>query len=72
MVQNENLASMEAGAFIKCSTCESDEFPTLNIIDGKMNTFWPTTGMYPQEFVLEIKPNKLKKIIISCRKGIIN
>lgn len=37
------------------STCNDERFPPSNILDGKPNTFFITTGMFPQEIILGMK-----------------
>ena len=36
------------------ATCYDERFPPENIIDGDERTFWMTTGLFPQEFVVEL------------------
>ncbi|GAB1606699.1 intraflagellar transport protein 25 homolog [Argonauta hians] len=47
-----DLALAEHGATIGVATSSDEDFPPENIIDGKTETFWATTGLFPQEFVL--------------------
>jgi len=37
------------------ATASDDRYPPENILDGKENSFWVTTGLYPHEFVVELK-----------------
>lgn len=47
------LASLETGtATIAFATSRDERHPPECMIDGKNGTFWCSTGMYPQEFVL--------------------
>ncbi|KAI8895307.1 galactose-binding domain-like protein [Globomyces pollinis-pini] len=69
MVQQlENLASDTSGAIITASTSSHPDYPESNILDGQLKTFWITTGILPQEFILTF-PQKtfIKKVIVSSR-----
>lgn len=46
------------GPQITTATSSDSRFPASNIIDGNDSTFWLTTGMYPQEFLLDMKEKK--------------
>ncbi|XP_046842323.1 intraflagellar transport protein 25 homolog isoform X2 [Xenia sp. Carnegie-2017] len=48
------LALSKRGACIGLSTAYDEKFPPENIIDGDRNSFWSTTGMFPQEFVISL------------------
>ncbi|XP_014668252.1 PREDICTED: intraflagellar transport protein 25 homolog [Priapulus caudatus] len=47
-----DVALGSACSDISVSTSFDDAHPPENIIDGKPDTFWATTGLFPQEFVL--------------------
>eukprot|EP01137_Pigoraptor_chileana_P013676 Opistho-2@67471 len=47
-----NVSADTAGAIVSLATSQDDRFPADNIIDGNEATFWPTTGMFPQEFII--------------------
>ncbi|XP_064625367.1 intraflagellar transport protein 25 homolog [Lineus longissimus] len=47
-----DVALGDAGAQVVLVTASDERFPPENIIDGKSDTFWSTTGMFPQEFVI--------------------
>ncbi|XP_026178474.1 intraflagellar transport protein 25 homolog [Mastacembelus armatus] len=40
------------GAKVVVATSGDEEHPPENITDGKTNTFWMSTGMFPQEFII--------------------
>ncbi|KAM8886056.1 intraflagellar transport protein 25 homolog [Spinachia spinachia] len=40
------------GAEVVVATSSDNNHPPENIIDGNTNTFWMSTGMFPQEFVI--------------------
>jgi len=45
------------------ASCVDERFPPENMLDGKDSTFWMTTGMFPQEFVLAMgKPIRVSKV----------
>ncbi|XP_058956069.2 intraflagellar transport protein 25 homolog isoform X1 [Pocillopora verrucosa] len=47
-----DVALSSAGATIALATSFDKNDPPENIIDGSLDTFWPTTGMFPQEFII--------------------
>ncbi|GMH35661.1 hypothetical protein BSKO_03529 [Bryopsis sp. KO-2023] len=49
-----DLARRENGGKIVMTTCSDQRHPAENMIDQSEHTFWVTTGMYPQEFVLDL------------------
>ncbi|XP_077571957.1 intraflagellar transport protein 25 homolog [Stigmatopora nigra] len=40
------------GATVVVAASNDENHPPENIIDGNTNTFWMSTGMYPQEFII--------------------
>eukprot|EP01138_Halocafeteria_seosinensis_P014259 gb/GECG01014559.1/.p1 GENE.gb/GECG01014559.1/~~gb/GECG01014559.1/.p1 ORF type:complete len:141 (+),score=12.46 gb/GECG01014559.1/:1-423(+) len=49
-----DLAHVSRGASIFSSTSYDPEHDANNIIDGDESTFWATTGMYPQEAIIQL------------------
>ncbi|ELT90101.1 hypothetical protein CAPTEDRAFT_17698 [Capitella teleta] len=47
-----DVALSAAGAQISFATSCDENFPPEHIIDGKDDTFWSSTGLFPQEFVV--------------------
>ncbi|KAM3610180.1 uncharacterized protein V6R79_000169 [Siganus canaliculatus] len=47
---NSSLSSLVAKVVVASSCDESH--PPENIIDGNSKTFWMSTGMFPQEFII--------------------
>ncbi|XP_015755681.1 PREDICTED: intraflagellar transport protein 25 homolog isoform X3 [Acropora digitifera] len=47
-----DVALRSAGGTIALVTSFDEKYPPENIIDGSLDTFWPTTGMFPQEFII--------------------
>ncbi|CAF0748981.1 unnamed protein product [Didymodactylos carnosus] len=45
----------DAGPFISMCTSADPEYPASNILDGSDKTFWMTTGMFPQEFIISFQ-----------------
>mmetsp|Transcript_21390 Transcript_21390/g.36470 ORF Transcript_21390/g.36470 Transcript_21390/m.36470 type:complete len:170 (+) Transcript_21390:169-678(+) len=43
------------GAAVVMSSCVDERFPPEHMLDGKDSSFWITTGLFPQEFVLKLK-----------------
>ncbi|XP_059162858.1 intraflagellar transport protein 25 homolog [Physella acuta] len=50
-----DVALSSAGAHIALATSSDDKHPPENIIDGNSETFWSTTGMFPQEVVIRFQ-----------------
>ncbi|KAM9379448.1 intraflagellar transport protein 25 homolog [Phaethornis superciliosus] len=56
-----------AGAAIVLATSSDEEHPAENMADGSSKTFWTTTGMFPQEFIIGFpKCVKISKVAIQC------
>lgn len=47
-----DVAAATSGAQVVLATSSDGSNPPENMIDGKLDTFWTTTGLYPQEFIL--------------------
>ncbi|XP_003220364.1 intraflagellar transport protein 25 homolog [Anolis carolinensis] len=55
------------GAEVVLATSSDEKFPPENIIDGRSDTFWATTGMFPQEFIISLnKCVTINKLTIQC------
>ena len=45
---------------VKCATSFDERFDPKNVLDNRnINTFWITTGLYPQELLLQFDQPKL-------------
>ncbi|GFR45548.1 hypothetical protein Agub_g6942 [Astrephomene gubernaculifera] len=68
----KDYAREENGGLIVMASCGDERFPPENMLDGKDNTFWVTTGMFPQEFVLKldscIRVSKITTLSLNVRK----
>lgn len=53
-MQTELALDPKYGAEILTATSFDLSHPPDNILDGAINTFWSTTGSYPQEFVVKL------------------
>ncbi|KAM7017926.1 intraflagellar transport protein 25 homolog [Tautogolabrus adspersus] len=42
------------GAKVVVAASSDENHPPENIIDGNTTTFWMTTGMFPQEFIIRL------------------
>ncbi|XP_056388132.1 intraflagellar transport protein 25 homolog isoform X3 [Hyla sarda] len=67
MTRAGNLCLSSAGAQVSLATSSDERHPAEHIIDGisaspsrNPETFWTTTGMFPQEFIISM--NGLQKI----------
>ncbi|XP_033736957.1 intraflagellar transport protein 25 homolog [Pecten maximus] len=47
-----DVALRSAGAGVVLATSSDDNYPPENMIDGDTQTFWSSTGMFPQEFII--------------------
>ncbi|EDV23472.1 Intraflagellar transport protein 25-like protein [Trichoplax sp. H2] len=61
-----NLALSSAGVSVILATSSDDGFPPENMIDGDPQTFWVTTGLYPQEFIVSF-PAKVNADTVSIQ-----
>ncbi|XP_065123049.2 intraflagellar transport protein 25 homolog [Paramisgurnus dabryanus] len=52
------------GAQVVLATSSDENYPPQNIIDGKTETFWISTGLFPQEFIIRF-PDNMKIFTIS-------
>ena len=55
------------------ASCLDEKYPPENMLDGKDGTFWMTTGMFPQEFVVALKSavkvSKITTLSLNGRSG---
>ncbi|XP_044286021.1 intraflagellar transport protein 25 homolog isoform X3 [Varanus komodoensis] len=55
------------GADVILATSSDENYPPENITDGRSETFWTTTGMFPQEFIICFhKCVTISKLTIQC------
>nr|AAD43011.1 HSPCO34 protein [Homo sapiens] len=47
-----DLCLSSEGSEVILATSSDEKHPPENIIDGNPETFWTTTGMFPQEFII--------------------
>ncbi|KAG9261758.1 intraflagellar transport protein 25 homolog [Astyanax mexicanus] len=59
-----NTALSSFGAQVVLATSSDENHPPENILDGKTETFWLSTGMFPQEFIIRF-PDNMKVSLIS-------
>lgn len=60
-----DLCSVTEGTEVILATSSDEKHPPENIIDGNPETFWTTTGMFPQEFIICFhKHVKIEKLVI--------
>ncbi|XP_072520917.1 intraflagellar transport protein 25 homolog [Salminus brasiliensis] len=59
-----NTALSSFGAQVVLATSSDENHPPENILDGKTETFWMSTGMFPQEFIIRF-PDNMKVSLIS-------
>lgn len=65
-----DLARRENGSRILTASSSDDRYPKENILDGSENTGWVTTGMFPQEFLLDLGTvSNITQIGTVCKNG---
>jgi hypothetical protein len=66
----KDYAREENGGLVVMASCSDERFPPENMLDGKDSTFWVTTGVFPQEFVLRLESNiRVSKITTLSLNG---
>ncbi|XP_038048430.1 intraflagellar transport protein 25 homolog [Patiria miniata] len=62
-----DVALSGAGAKVVLTTSSDENYPPENMLDGKAESFWISTGMFPQEFVISFAGMmNVSKIKLSC------
>ncbi|KAF7687428.1 intraflagellar transport protein 25 homolog [Silurus meridionalis] len=59
-----NTALNSFGAQVLFATSSDENYPPERMIDGNMETFWLSTGIFPQEFIIRF-PDNMKISVIS-------
>ncbi|CAL1265442.1 unnamed protein product [Larinioides sclopetarius] len=49
-----DLGNTASGAQVVMASSNDARFPPSNMLDGKLDTFWTTTGLYPQTFIIAL------------------
>mmetsp|Transcript_28681 Transcript_28681/g.71041 ORF Transcript_28681/g.71041 Transcript_28681/m.71041 type:complete len:133 (+) Transcript_28681:148-546(+) len=66
------MADLAAGGEVIFTSCNDENHPGSNIIDGNDRTFWITTGLFPQQFIVQLKEegsfSRLKTVTTNVRK----
>ncbi|KAL8178638.1 UNVERIFIED_CONTAM: Intraflagellar transport protein 25 [Gekko kuhli] len=66
-MRSTNICLSTEGADVILETSSDEKYPPENIIDGQSETFWTTTGMFPQEFIICFhKYVIISKLTIQC------
>uniref|UniRef100_A0A2K5BV47 Intraflagellar transport protein 25 homolog n=1 Tax=Aotus nancymaae TaxID=37293 RepID=A0A2K5BV47_AOTNA len=59
------LCLSSEGSRVILATSSDEKHPPENIIDGNPDTFWATTGMFPQEFIIYFhKHVRIERLVI--------
>ncbi|XP_039591615.1 intraflagellar transport protein 25 homolog [Polypterus senegalus] len=61
-----DAALSSSGAQVVLATSSDENHPPENIIDGRTDTFWISTGMYPQEFIIRFS-NLIKVTLVTIQ-----
>ncbi|XP_051713723.1 intraflagellar transport protein 25 homolog isoform X2 [Oryctolagus cuniculus] len=60
-----DLCLSSEGAEVILATSSDEKHPPESVIDGNPETFWTTTGMFPQEFIISFhKHVRIEKLVI--------
>ncbi|XP_048352334.1 intraflagellar transport protein 25 homolog isoform X2 [Sphaerodactylus townsendi] len=66
-MKSTNFCLSTEGADVILATSNDEKYPPENIIDGRSETFWTTTGLFPQEFIISLhKCVMISKLTIQC------
>jgi len=58
-----DFALASNGASVMMATANDDNHPSENLLDGKDDTFWTTTGLFPHEVVIKLsKRESISKV----------
>ncbi|GBM70299.1 Intraflagellar transport protein 25 [Araneus ventricosus] len=49
-----DLGNTASGSQVVMASSNDARFPPSNMLDGKLDTFWTTTGLYPQTFIIAL------------------
>ncbi|KAG1652541.1 hypothetical protein FOA52_007882 [Chlamydomonas sp. UWO 241] len=61
----KDYARQENGSLVVMTSCNDEAYPPEKMLDGKENSFWITTGLFPQEFVIQLsKPIQVSQIVV--------
>ncbi|KAI9222804.1 galactose-binding domain-like protein [Blastocladiella britannica] len=61
-----NLALSSKVVFV---SSQDARYPPLNAIDGNPKTFWTTTGMFPQEMIIQLaEPAEPQRLVVYAAK----
>lgn len=47
----------QSGCYVSMATSNDEDYPASNVIDGNEQTFWMTTGLFPQTLILTFPNN---------------
>ncbi|XP_041127091.1 intraflagellar transport protein 25 homolog [Polyodon spathula] len=62
-----DAALSSSGAQVVLATSSDENYLPENIIDGRTETFWISTGMFPQEFIIRFSNLvKVSVVTIQC------
>ncbi|KAI4591376.1 hypothetical protein MJG53_020385, partial [Ovis ammon polii x Ovis aries] len=68
-----DLCLSSEGTEVILATSSDEKHPPENMIDGNPETFWTTTGMFPQEFIICFhKHVRIEKLVIQSYFELLN
>ena len=55
---------------VKCATSFDERFDPKNVLEARNKSFWMTTGLYPQEILLQLEqPKVFSEVKFACNGG---
>jgi heat shock protein beta-11 len=61
-----DAASLQAGGRVLMVSSLDEDHPGENVIDGSDRTYWISTGLYPQELLVQLcHPSKVSSLMVS-------
>ncbi|XP_053549967.1 intraflagellar transport protein 25 homolog [Bombina bombina] len=65
MTRSRDPCASSSGARVTLATSGDSRHPADCIVDGDPETFWVTTGMFPQEFIISLSsPQRINSITL--------
>ncbi|XP_008335025.1 intraflagellar transport protein 25 homolog isoform X2 [Cynoglossus semilaevis] len=58
-----DISLSSLGAKVVVAASSDENHPPENIIDGNTNTFWMSTGMFPQEFIIRFAEPTMVSVV---------
>ena len=70
-----DVASAKSGGRVISASCYDADHPPSLVIDGNDRTFWSTTGLFPQEFIIQLgqtaQVTRIKTLTTNVRRVVV-